>query len=145
MKRIIAIIVLMPFIIGAFTGVTYGASEFTHKTTKTGKTYTTRFYLNGDYVGKVRTSKRLAVKTVKSEKLTARQLEHRKNRYILVEVIKGKCLDNAGNGKTSDGYYISYSKVKGHKRGAKYTTYCVYANNNYIDDIRIRADFRRAK
>ena len=141
MKKFIAILVLMPFIIGAFTGVTYGASGVTHTTTKTGKAYTTKIYVNGDYIGKVKTSKRLAVKVVKSEKLTARTLEHRKGKYILIEVVKGKCLNAKGDGKTIDGYYISCSRVKGHKRGAKYTTYCVYADNNYIDDITIRADF----
>ena len=137
-KLIITILILLPFIVGAFTGVTYGATGLTHKATKA----SVKFYYGGDYVGKVKTPKKLAVKTVKSEKLTARQLEHRKNRYILVEVIKGKCLDNAGNGKTSDGYYISYKRVKGHKRGAKYTTYCIYANNNYIDDVAFRVDIR---
>lgn len=141
MKRLLAIIILAPFIIGAFTGVTYGANELTHKTVKTGKTYTTKFYVDGGYIGKVKTHKRLTVKVVKSEKLTARTLEHRKGKYILVEVIKGNCLNAKGDGRTSDGYYISYSRVKGHKRGAKYTTYCVYADNNYIDDIAIRADF----
>lgn len=141
MKKFVAILLLMPFIIGAFTGVTYGASGITHTTTKAGKAYTTKIYVNGDYIGKVKTAKKLAVKVVKSEKMTARTLEHRKDRYILVEIVKGKCLNAKGDGKTTDGYYISYSKVKGHKRGAKYTTYCVYANNNYIDDIRIRADF----
>ena len=83
------------------------------------------------------------VKVVQSDKLTARCLEHRKDKYIVVEVIKGKCLDRKGNGRTSDGYYISYKRVKGHKRGVKYTTYCVYANNNYIDDVLFRFDVRR--
>ena len=141
MKKFITILVLVPFIIGAFTGVTYGASGVTHTTTKTGKAYITKIYVNGDFIGKVKTAKRLAVKVVKSEKLTAGTLEHRKGKYILVEVVKGKCLNAKGDGKTSDGYYISYSRVKGHKRGAKYTTYCVYADNNYIDDVAIRADF----
>ena len=141
MKKFVAILVLMPFVIGAFTGVTYGASGVTHTTTKTGKAYTTKIYVNGDYIGKVKTAKKLAVKVVKSEKLTAGTLEHREGKYILVEVVKGKCLNAKGDGKTSNGYYISYKYVKGHKRGAKYTTYCVYADNNYIDDITIRADF----
>lgn len=83
------------------------------------------------------------IKVVRSEKLTARCLEHRQNKYIVVEVVKGKCLNNKGDGKTSDGYYISYKRVKGHKRGAKYTTYCVYANNNYVDDVAFRIDVKR--
>lgn len=143
MKKLLTIIILVPFIIGAFTGNTYGASEFTHKTTKMGKAYTTRFYLHGDYVGKVKTGKRLKVKVVKSEKLTARTLTSRKGKCILVEVVEGKCINSKGDGKTSDGYYISYSRVKGHKRGAKYTTFCVYGDNNYEDDVVIRADIRR--
>lgn len=138
-KLIITILILLPFIVGAFTGVTYGATGLTHKATKAG----VKFYYGGDYVGKVKTSKRLAVKVVKSEKLTAHTLEHRKNKYVLVEVVKGKCVNDNGDGRTSDGYYISYKRVKGHKRGAKYTTYCIYANNNYIDDVAFRVDIRR--
>ena len=138
-KLIITILILAPFIIGAFTGVTYGATGLTHKATKAG----VKFYYGGDYVGKVKTPKKLAVKVVKSEKLTAHTLEHRKSRYVLVEVSTGKCTNDNGDGRTSDGYYISYKRVKGHKRGIRYTTYCIYANNNYIDDIAIRVDIRR--
>ena len=83
------------------------------------------------------------IKVVRSERLTARCLEHRQNKYIVVEVIRGKCIDNKGNGKTSDGYYISYKRVKGHRRGAKYTTYCIYANNNEVDDVALRFDVKR--
>lgn len=83
------------------------------------------------------------VKVVPSEKLTARCLKHRQNKYIVVEVTKGKCLNSKGDGKTSDGYYISYRKVKGHKRGVRYTTYCVYGNNNAVDDVVFRFDVKR--
>ena len=83
------------------------------------------------------------IKVVRSEKLTARCLEHRKNKYIVVEIVDGKCLNKKGDGRASDGYYISYRRVKGHKRGVKYRTYCVYANNNYIDDVAFRIDVKR--
>ena len=139
MKKLLAVIILAPFIIGAFTGVTYGATGFTHSTVKTGKTYTTKFYAGGRYLGKVKTAKKVKVKVVNSGKLTAKTLEHRKNKYIVVEVIRGKCVDVKGNGRTSDGYYISYKSIE-YERGARYMTYCVYANNNYVDDIVIRAD-----
>ena len=141
MKRVITVLIMAVMMLTAITCTSYGATDgFSYKTTKTGGEYVTRFYKSGEYMGKIKTSKKLAVKVVKSEKLTAHVLEHRKGNYILVEVVKGKCIDNAGNGKTSDGYYISYKRVKGHKKGAMYTTYCVYANNNYIDDVAVRAD-----
>lgn len=144
MKRFITIVVLASVIVGASVVTSVGASNgFSYKTSKAGKGYVTRLYYGSECFGKVKTSKRLAVKVVKSEKLTAHRLEHRKDRYILVEVVKGKCLNSKGDGKTSDGYYISYSKVKGHKHGIKYTTYCVYANNNYVDDVAFRFDVKR--
>lgn len=143
MKRVIAIALLVLVAISASTVMSCGASEFTYKTSKCTKGYVTRFYNGNKCVGKVKTSKRLKVKVIESEKLTAKQLEHRKNKYILVEVVKGKCLNKKGDGRTSDGYYISYKYVKGHKRGDKYRTYCVYANNNYIDDVAFRLDVKR--
>lgn len=140
MKKAIAIMVIVSVLIGASAITSYGASDgFSYKASKS----ITRFYYKGKCVGKIKTSKRLNVKIVKSEKLTANTLEHRKNNYVVVEVIKGKCLNGKGDGKTANGDYISYSRVKGHKRGIKYTTYCVYANNNSIDDVAFRFDVKR--
>lgn len=144
MKRIMTIVVLALVIISASITTSMGATNgFAYKTSKSGKAYITRFYKGNECVGKVKTSKRLKVKVVKSESLTASQIEHRKDKYILVEVVNGKCINSKGDGETSDGYYISYSKVKGHKRGVSYTTHCVYGNNNYIDDVVIRMDYRK--
>ena len=143
MKRITAIITLIAIILVMASGTAHATTGgLKHKTMKTGKVYTTSFYKGGKCIGKVKTNKRVKVKTYKGN-LTAKTLETRKNRCIVVEVIDGKCINGKGDGKTSDGHYISYKRVKGHKRGAKYTTYCVYGNNNYIDDVVIRADFRR--
>lgn len=145
MKRFFAVMLLVSLFVGLNTFAGYAAKEnkLTYKTVKTNGKYVTRFYSKGKLAGKVVTSKKLKVKVVKSEKLTAKQLETRKNKYILVAVIKGKCISSNGDGIATDGYYINYSGIKGCKRGAKFTTYCVYGNNNYIDDIVIRADIKR--
>lgn len=143
MRKFIAIVLMLFFLMGANASMVFGASEgFGYKTIRAGNGYVTRFYDGNKCVGKIRTNKRLAVKVIKSEKLTIRQLENRRGKYILVEVINGKCLDSRGNGKTSDGYYISYGNVNNHRKNAKYRTYCIYGNNNYIDDVIARADFR---
>ena len=122
-------------------GITYAATSAPVEYKTTSKA--TAFYQSGHYVGKVKTARRVPVKFIKSGKLTTKQLTHRRNKYIIVEVINGKCIDSKGNGKTSAGYYISYKGVKGHKKGAKYTTYLIYANNNSIDDIAIRIDIKK--
>ena len=144
MRRVIAVLVMAVMMLTALTVTSYGATEgFRYKTSKAHKGYITRFYKGGACVGKVKTSKRLKVRVIKSSKLTKKALETRKNKCIVVEVIDGKCINGKGDGKTSNGYYINYGHVKGHKRGAKYTTYCVYGNSNYIDDVVIRADYRK--
>ena len=51
--------------------------------------------------------------------------------------IKGKCTSNNGDGKTAGGYYIKYN---GAKKGDKFTTYAIYNDSKYIDDIAIRID-----
>lgn len=85
----------------------------------------------------------MPIKFVNSESLTGKRLAHRKGKYVVVEVIRGKCIDRKGNGRTRGGDYISYKRVRGHRKGARYTTYCVYANNNSIDDIVFRVDVSR--
>lgn len=115
-------------------------SSITWKTKKVSKGYVTTFKSNGKAVGKIRTSKKLPIKVVSEKKCTAKRISRRYGRYILVMKIKGKCIDNNGNGRTSGGYYISY---KGANKGDKFTTYAIYENSKYIDDISIRADIKR--
>lgn len=115
-------------------------SGITWKTKKVGKAYVTTFKSNGKAVGKIKTAKKLPIKVVTEKKCTAKRINNRKGRYILVMKIKGKCIDNKGNGRTSGGYYIRY---KGASKGNKYTTYAIYNDSKYIDDIEIRIDARR--
>ena len=144
MKRTAVIIAVVITMIWAATCTTFGASPaFSYKQAKTSGGYVTKFYEHGKYAGKVKTVKPLDVKVVKSDRLTAGTLTSRRNNCIVVEVIKGKCLNKRGDGKTTRGDYISYGRVKGHKKGAKYTTYAVYGNNNSIDDVVVRIDSRR--
>ena len=116
-------------------------SGISYKTSKAGAGYVTTIRINGK-VAKVRTAKKLKVKVVKAEKLTVGKVTRRAGKYILVEKINGKCINKRGDGRTSDGYYISYKRVKGHRKGAKYTTYLIYADNNIEDDITTRIDKR---
>lgn len=142
-KKIAAVVVLAAVMIVSAAGTVSAASPFTYKTAKKGGAYVTRFYSAGKYVGKVKTSKHLKVRLIKSADITEKRLASRAGKYIVVEVIDGKCIANGGDGRTVGGDYISYKRVKGHKRGKRYTTYCVYGNNNSPDDIVIRADVKR--
>lgn len=144
MKKVIAIILLAIIMVSATACAGYATdSGFHYKQVKANKGYVTKFYDGKKFVGKVKTTRRVKVYVVDSEEVYPQFLWERKNNYILVEVIKGECLNDEGDGRTSDGYYISYKRVKGHEEGNMYTTYCVYANNNYEDDVRIRVDYRR--
>lgn len=141
MKRIITVIILAALMVSAAAYTGCAASErLTYKTRKAGKAYVTKFYAGGHCVGKVKTKKKLKVRYYDSEQVNYELVAHRKNRFILVERIYGECINNKGDGRTTDGYYISYRCID-YEVGAKYTTYCVYANNNGEDDIVIRADF----
>jgi len=85
------------------------------------------------------------VKILQTDEITNKILTHRKDNYILIEVIIGKVVNNKKDGKvlnTSDKYYnyISYRGIKGVKKGDKVITITVFANNNYEDDIAIRFD-----
>lgn len=135
--RTIAALVLALVLIS--TAGSFAASGPTWKTRKAGKGYITTFYAGGRITGKVRTAKRLPVKVLEEKRITAATLERRAGRYILVEKINGRCLDNCGNGRTSGGYYISYRGIDSSK-GERFTTWCVYEDNSYCDDIAIRMD-----
>ena len=123
---------------GAFAS---SAPKFTYKTSKVKSGYVTKFYVNKHYThSKIKTSKKLKVRIVSESKATRKVLTHRKNRYILIVKVKGRCIDNNGNGRTAEGYYINYQDCENAVKGQKYITYCVYGNNNYIDDVVARID-----
>lgn len=82
------------------------------------------------------------VKIVNGNQLTERKLVKRKNKVLYIERIVGQVINNRLDGKTSDGYYISYKSLKGkaHK-GNVVITYCVYnPYTHWIDDIDERYD-----
>lgn len=144
MKRVITVMVMVLMMLSATACTAYADSNgFSYKQVKSKKGYVTKFYSNKVLVGKIKTKKRIKVCVVDSEDVYPQFVWERKNNYILVEVIKGECLNDEGDGETSDGYYISYKRVKGHEAGARYETYCIYANNNGEDDIRYRVDYRK--
>lgn len=138
--RIITVIIAIMALIVSTAGVSACDSGLSWKTSKHGKAYTTRFYSNGHCVGKVNTSRKIKVKVVSERKVKASTVNNRRGRYILVEKIKGKCISDNGDGKTSKGYYIRYNNAH---RGDKFTTYAVYNDSKYIDDISIRVDIER--
>lgn len=144
MRRFITILILAGLMVTATACTGYAGSDgFHYKQVKAKNGYVTKFYDGKKFVGKVKTTRRVKVYVVDSEEVYPQFLWERKNNFIVVEVIKGECINDDGDGATTDGYYISYKRVKGHEAGAKYTTYCVYANNNYEDDVQIRVDYRR--
>lgn len=138
--RIIILAVTIAVLLGSTCG-TLAASSPTYQVRRTGKVYTTTVYaLNDRAYGTIKTTRYAKVCVVESSKLTTWRLTHRKNNYIIVEKITGTCLNAKGDGRTTDGYYISYSKVKGHAKGKHYTTWLVYGNNNSIDGVAMRFD-----
>ena len=137
--RIITVVIAIALLVISTAGVN-ADSGLTWKTRKAHKGYVTTFYSHGRAAGKIKTAKKLPVKVVAEKKCTAGKVNKRRGRYILVEKISGKCIDNNGNGKTSAGYYIKY---KGAHKGDKFTTFAVYADSKYIDDITIRVDERK--
>ena len=69
----------------------------------------------------------------------------RKNRYTLIEKIRGVVINKRKDGRitnTNDKRYnyISYRGVKGVRKGSRVTTYCVYDNTNGEDTIIRRID-----
>ena len=140
--RIMALVVAIMVAVGA-AGTCEAKSGMVWKTSKAKHGYMTKFYDNGKLVCKVKTDRKLKVKVIKSENLNYNKAVGRYNKYILVEKINGKVVNKNLDGKTADGYYISYKGVKGAKKGNKYTTYCIYDNSEYVDDIIGRIDYRR--
>lgn len=134
-------LVLIAFTIALFTPAANAESGgITWKTRKAGKCYSTTIYSNGKAAGVIKTSKRLPVKVLTSKKCTAGKVTKRCGKYILVEKINGKCINSKGDGKTSSGHCIKYRHAR---KGDKFTTYAVYADTKYIDDIAVRIDIRR--
>jgi hypothetical protein len=135
---IIALIIFAMSTTGAFAS---SAPSFTYKTSKVRKGYVTKFYINHHYThSSIKTSKKLKIKIVKESKLTRKILTYRKNNYILIVKVNGRCIDNNGNGKTACGSYINYQDCENAVKGQRYITYCIYGNNNSIDDITNRID-----
>ena len=141
MKKLMVLVITLAIFATSTVGVS-AHSGCTYKTTRSGKGFVTTFYDNGKCC-KVYTAKRLKVRIIDSSKLTERRIINRHNKYILVERIKGTCINSKGDGKTTAGYYISYKGVAGHKAGRKYTTYAIYDNTKYSDDVIERFDLRR--
>ena len=141
MKKTITIIITLMIIIISTAGVN-ADSGIASNTRKAGNGYVTTIRINGK-TARVKTTKRLKVKVINSKKLTTNKITRRAGKYILIEKINGKCINKRGDGRTADGYYISYKRVKGHRKGAKYTTYLIYADNAIEDDITARIDIRR--
>lgn len=138
-----AIIVLITIaVLLASTACVNADSGITSKTRKAGNGYVTTIRINGK-AAKVKTRKALKVKSIKAGKVTRKTIIRRAGKYILVEVVTGKCINNRGDGVTSDGHYISYKRVKGHRKGTKYTTYMIYGDSTAEDDITARIDIRR--
>ena len=137
--RIITVAIAIALLVISTAGVN-ADSGLTWKTRKTGKLYTTTFYSGGHVAGKIKTAKKLPVKVIAEKKCTAGKINHRRGHYILVEKIRGKCTSNNGDGKTSAGYFIKYNNAC---KGDKFTTYAIYNDSKYIDDIEIRIDMER--
>lgn len=141
-SRIIIVALIMALIAGTITACAATKRDVTWKTKKTKSGYVTKFYDEGNYVCKIKTKKKLQVRMYREEELDAELVEGRNNKYILIEVIEGKCINNKGDGITDCGFYISYKRLN-FKKGRKYKTYCIYENNSYIDDVKARFDKRR--
>lgn len=139
MRRAITLAITLVIIFAATAGVN-ADSGITWKTRKAGKGYATTIYSNGKAAGVIRTSKRLPVKVVSAKKCTAGKVAKRRGKYILIEKTNGKCINKKGDGRTSTGHYIKY---KGARKGDRFTTYAVYADTKYIDDIAVRVDVKR--
>ena len=143
-KKIFMVALLVVAMLATCTTISSAAKKhdgLTWRVVKTHGKYVTKFYANGELTAKVVTKKRLPVKVVASKDVTRKMLKHRKNKYILVEVIKGTCLNDYGDGKCEHGYYISYRCIENYAVGDCYRTYLIYENSKYIDDIKGRCDY----
>lgn len=82
------------------------------------------------------------VKVVPERKLTEKMLLRRKGKMLYIERIVGKVINNRLDGRTSEGYYISYKSLCGKVvKGDVIVTYCIYNPfTRWIDDIDERYD-----
>ncbi len=82
------------------------------------------------------------VKLISERKFTESKRVNRKNRILYIERTVGTVIDGNGNGRTSDGGYISYRKLRGKvNKGDVVVTYCVYNPfTHWIDDVVERYD-----
>ena len=85
------------------------------------------------------------VRVVDSDQLTLRDLEERKDSYVLVERMESIVEDAEGNGRilnaTADSSnYIKFDAGE-FSVGDLVETYCVYDNSQYVDTIEMRFDF----
>ena len=139
-------VVMAAIVVVTATGTASAAQKqdhFSWKTKKAKHGYITRFYDGKKMVCKIKTRKKIKVKLKNFENITNKTVSKRKNKYLLVGMISGQCVNAEGRGETDDGYYISYRGVKGCKPYKCYHTYCVFANNNGEDDIICRVDYEQ--
>ena len=118
--------------------------SMTAKTYKTGKRYLVKVYWKKEKIATYSFKKMPKVKFIKHDNLTCKKLTTRKNKILYIEILTGKQINKAGDGKiqTKDPYYnyISY-KREGFQKGDKIRTYCIFnPYNNYEDDVIERYD-----
>lgn len=85
------------------------------------------------------------VRVVDSDQLTLRDLEERKDSYVLVERMESIVEDDEGNGRilnaaADSGNYIKFDAGE-FSVGDLVETYCVYDNSQYVDTVEMRFDF----
>ena len=114
------------------------------KVSKSGKSYVTTIYNNNHILYHYRTSYKPTVKFARSNEISEEFLKNRVSDHIIyIEVITGVVIDNNKNGRSSDGYYISYKRTKGARKGYRYHTYAIYnPYTTYTDDVIDRFDNR---
>lgn len=107
--------------------------------------YTARVYHFGRLVARYNFNRRPKIVYVSTDRMTYRQLTHRKNRTLLIECVTGTVTDADLNGRVdtrSQYNYINYRTCKGWAHpGDRIRTYLIYnPSNNYEDDIIYRCD-----
>lgn len=85
------------------------------------------------------------VRVVDSDQLTLRDLEERKDSYVLVERMESIVEDVEGNGRilnaaADSGNYIKFDAGE-FSVGDLVETYCVYDNSQYVNTVEMRFDF----
>lgn len=145
MKKALVIIMILLIL---FTAIPAEASPdhpgLSVKVTHNNGYYTARVYYHNMTVARYNFEKKPKVKYVTHNQLTCWKLTHRKNKVLYIEVLEGRCLSTAGDGKikTRSKYnYISYRNVPGILPGDLVRTYLIYCPfNNYDDDVALRYD-----